>query len=131
MKIFIEAVGGVILICPLVALMLTFIICRKMRIKKIYAVGFAADVTTFILFFSVPLAFYSIWEKSLFLSIVIVALLIAISFTYIDWRTKKEIDVPILLKKVWRVYFILLSAMYLGAWVIGLSVNIMEYLAAP
>ncbi|MFF5993212.1 DUF3397 domain-containing protein [Lysinibacillus sp. KU-BSD001] len=131
MKIFIEAVGGIILICPLVALILTFIICRKMRIKKIYAVGFAADVTTFILFFSVPLAFYSIWEKSLFLSIVIVALLIAISFTYIDWRTKKEIDVPILLKKIWRVYFILLSAMYLGAWVIGLSVNIMEYLAAP
>ncbi|WP_431029385.1 DUF3397 domain-containing protein [Lysinibacillus sp. LZ02] len=131
MKTFIEAVGGVILICPLVALILTFIICRKMRIKKVHAVGFAADVTTFILFFSVPLAFYSIWEKSLFLSIVIVALLIAISFTYVDWRTKKEIDVPILLKKIWRVYFILLSAMYLGAWVIGLSVNIMEYLAAP
>ena len=105
-------------------------ICRKLRIKKTYAFGFGADVTTFILFFSVPLAIHSIWEVSLFLLIIIVALLIALGFTYVDWRTKKEIDVPVLLKKIWRVYFILLSVMYLGTWLIGLSLNVMEYLRA-
>ena len=105
-------------------------ICRKLRIKKKYAFGFGADVTTFILFFSVPLVIHSIWEVSLFLLIIIVALLIALGFTYVDWRTKKEIDVPVLFKKIWRVYFILLSVMYLGTWLIGLSLNVMEYLMA-
>ena len=130
MKTFIEIIGGVILLCPLIVLLLTFMICRKLRIKKKYAFGFGADVTTFILFFSVPLAIHSIWEVSLFLLIIIVALLIALGFTYVDWRTKKEIDVPVLLKKIWRVYFILLSMMYLGTWLIGLSLNVMEYLMA-
>jgi len=129
-KTFIEIIGGVILLCPLIVLLLTFMICRKLRIKKKYAFGFGADVTTFILFFSVPLAIHSIWEVSLFLLIIIVALLIALGFTYVDWRTKKEIDVPVLLKKIWRVYFILLSVMYLGTWLIGLSLNVMEYLMA-
>ena len=87
-------------------------------------------MTTFILFFSVPLVIHSIWEVSLFLLIIIVALLIALGFTYVDWRTKKEIDVPVLFKKIWRVYFILLSVMYLGTWLIGLSLNVMEYLMA-
>lgn len=128
MKTFIEIVGGAILICPLIALVLTYIICRKMRIKKMYAVGFSADVTTFILFFSVPLAFKSIWGMSFSLYIIIIALLIAITLTYIDWRTKKEIDVPLLLKKIWRIYFILLSILYISAWLIGLSLNIVEYL---
>lgn len=128
MKTFIEIVGGAILICPLIALILTYIICRRMRIKKMYAVGFAADVTTFVLFFSVPLAFKSIWGMSFSLYIIIIALLIAITLTYIDWRTKKEIDVPLLLKKIWRIYFILLSILYISAWLIGLSLNIVEYL---
>ena len=130
MKTFIEIIGGVILLCPLIVLLLTFMICKKLRIKKKYAFGFGADVTTFILFFSVPLAIHSIWEVSLFLLIIIVALLIALGFTYVDWRTKKEIDVPVLFKKIWRVYFILLSVMYLGTWLIGLSLNVMEYLMA-
>ena len=128
MKTFIEIIGGVILFCPLIVLLLTFIICRKLRIKKTYAFGFGADVTTFILFFSVPLTIHSIWGTSLFLPIVIVALLIALAFTYVDWRTKKEIDVLVLLKKIWRVYFIVLSIMYLGTWLIGLSLNVMEHL---
>ncbi len=128
MKVFIEIVGGAILICPLIALVLTYIICRKMRVKKMYAIGFAADVTTFILFFSVPLAFKSIWGTSFSLHIVIIALLIALVLTFLDWRTKKEIDVPLLLKKIWRIYFILLSVLYISAWIIGLTVNIVDYL---
>ena len=131
MKTFIEIVGGVILLCPLIVLLLTFMICRKLRIKKTYAFGFGADVTTFVLFFSVPLAIHSVWGASLFLPIIIVALLIALGFTYVDWRTKKEINVPVLLKKIWRVYFILLSVLYLSTWLIGLSLNVMEHLMAP
>ena len=131
MKTFVEIVGGIILLCPLIALLVTFIICRKLRIQKKYAFGFGVDVTTFILFFSVPLAMHSIWGTSYFLPIIIIALLIALGFTYVDWRTKKEIDVPILLKKIWRVYFILLSVMYLGTWLIGLSLNVMEHMMAP
>ena len=130
MKTFIEIIGGVILLCPLIVLLLTFIICRKLRIKKTYAFGFGADVTTLILFFSVPLTIHSIWGTSLFLPIVIVALLIALAFTYVDWRTKKEIDVLVLFKKIWRVYFIVLSIMYLGTWLIGLSLNVIEHLMA-
>ena len=128
MKAFIEIVGGAILICPLIALVLVYMISRKMRMKKMHAVGFAADITTFILFFSVPLAFKSIWGASFSYHLIIVALLIALGLTFLDWRTKKEIDVPVLLKKIWRIYFIMLSILYITSWVVGLVLNIIEYL---
>ncbi|MEO4053626.1 DUF3397 domain-containing protein [Solibacillus sp. CAU 1738] len=120
---------AIIIIFPLIALIITYFICKKMKISNVKSVGFAADVATFLLFFSVPLAVNSIWDISIVLPLIMIAVFIAIAFTYMDWRTKKEIEVMQLLKKIWRVYFILLSAIYFFLWVAGLVLNIMEFVS--
>ncbi|WP_042471673.1 DUF3397 domain-containing protein [Bacillus ndiopicus] len=119
----------VIIICPLVALVITYFICRKFRLSNSKAFGFAADVATLLLFFSVPMAVASIWDISIVIPLIIIAIFIAITFTYIDWRTKKEIAVPQLLKKIWRVYFILLSVSYFFICIAGLTLNVLEYVS--
>ncbi len=96
--------------------------------KNSKAFGFAADVTTLVLFFSVPLSMSSLWGKNFSVFVFIIAILIAIIFTYIDWRTKKEIEVLPLFKKVWRLYFILLTFCYMIIWIIGLVQSIMAYI---
>lgn len=106
---------------------ITYGICRKRTKNKAKSIGYAADVTTFILFFSVPLSIVSLWEMNNEVSVFIIAIFIAIIFTYIDWRTKKEIEIYPLLKKIWRMYFILLTIAYLIIWIVGVIQSIIEY----
>lgn len=96
---FLAFLIAIIIICPLIALIITYFICRKLRFSNVKAFGLAADIATLLLFFSVPIAVASIWSVSIVIPLIIIAIFIAITFTYIDWRTKKEIVVPQLLKK--------------------------------
>jgi hypothetical protein len=117
-----------IVLCPIIAFFVTYVICRKFQLDKYKAIAFAADVTTGILFFSISIAIKGLWEFSVFIPIVVTALVIAILFTYIDWRTKKEIEIKPLLKKIWRVYFIILSVSYFLVWIIGLTHSIIIFM---
>ena len=63
----------------------------------------------------------------MFIPVILVAVVLATIFTYVDWRTKKEIEVMPLLKKLWRVYFILLGTLYFVVWVAGLTYSIIAY----
>ena len=95
--------------------------------SKVKSFGMASDATTIVLFFSVPLSISSLWEKNFNIIILIIAIVIAIIFTYIDWRTKKEIEVFRLIKKTWRLYFILLTIAFAAIWIVGLIQSIIEY----
>lgn len=129
MKIL-QFVFAIIIICPIIALFITYFICRKLKLNNVKSFGYSADVVTLLLFFSVPIAVSSIWDISIIIPVIIIAIFIAIAFTYSDWRTKKEIDVMQLLKKIWRVYFIILSTVYLFIWVAGLVLNVMKFVSA-
>lgn len=126
--IFLSLIAGVVF-CPIIALIGVYVICRKCTLNHVKSFGFAADVTTAILFITVPLAVHSLWGVAVFFPTILLALVIAIVFTYIDWRTTKEIEVMPLLKKIWRIYFILLSTSYFIVWIAGLTQNIIEYVA--
>lgn len=130
MILFLQFIVAVIILCPLLAFLIVFVSCRKIRIEQHMAIGLAADVTTVILFFSVPIAIQALWELSLFIPIYLVALLVALVFTYIDWKKKKEIQVMQLLKRIWRAYFLLLGMVYFFVWVIGLVHSVTMYLMA-
>lgn len=115
---------------PIVLFTITFFICKKLKKSRVKCFGHAADVTTFVLFFSVSLSISSLWNMSLSIIVFVIALIIAIIFTYLEWRTKKEIEVPSLLKKIWRVLFIYLTISYIVVWVIGLVQSIIEYVTS-
>ncbi|KOS69867.1 hypothetical protein AEA09_14040 [Lysinibacillus contaminans] len=114
--------------CPVLIFVLVFFIGRKIKIKGTHAFGAASDVTTFFLFFSVPLAIGAVWQVNVGVFVVIVAVFMAMIFTYVDWRTKKEIEVKALLRKIWRFLFLLLSAAYIIICVVGIIQSLVEYL---
>ncbi|SOB92359.1 uncharacterized protein DUF3397 [Ureibacillus xyleni] len=127
MKIILQYVVSTVILFPIILFLITYFICLKRKITKSKAFGFSADVTTFVLFFSVPLSLTSLWGMNLNVFIFSIAIIIAIIFTYIDWRSKKEIEVLPLFKKVWRLYFILLTICYFLVWIVGLVQSIVKY----
>ena len=127
MKIVFQYVISTIILFPIILFFITYFICRKRKKNKAKAIGYSSDCTTFILFFSVPLSIKSLWEVNLGILIISIAIIIAMIFTYIDWKTKKEIEVLPLFKKVWRLYFIILTICYFIIWIVGLVQSIINY----
>ena len=117
-----------IIICPITILIMLFIVLSKLKIKKIYAFGFAADLTTLLLFVTVPLIVKSIWGINIFIWIVIGAIVIAIIYTYIEWRKSKEIYISQILRRIWRMYFILLIGLYFVLLITGMVVYIVRFM---
>ncbi|MBD8025870.1 DUF3397 family protein [Ureibacillus sp. Re31] len=126
MKIMIQYIVSTIIFFPIILFFITYVIWRKRKKTNIQSIGTAADVTTFVLFFSVPLSIASLWGENYSGIVFIVAIFIAIIFTYIDWRTKKEIKILSLFKKIWRLFFILLTISYIVIWFVGLIQSIMN-----
>ncbi|MFC7685517.1 DUF3397 family protein [Ureibacillus sp. GCM10028918] len=127
MKIIIQYLVSIIIFFPIILFFIAYVLSRKRKKSKAKSFGVASDVTTIVLFFSVPLSISSLWEKNYNVFVFVIAIVIAIIFTYIDWRTKKEIEVLRLLKKTWRLYFILLTIAFLIIWIVGLIQSIIEY----
>lgn len=128
MKDFLHIVISVIIFCPILLFIIVYLIGRKVKIRGTHAFGAASDVTTFCLFFSVPLAIGVLWSVNVGVLLVMLALTMAMIFTYIDWRTKKEIEVKPLLKKIWRFQFLVLSTAYVVICVVGIIQSVIEYL---
>ncbi len=116
-----------IIIFPILLLLFIYFICRKKKKSEVKSFGLAADVTTFVLFLSVPLFISSLWNINLSVWIISAAIIIAIIFTYIDWKSKKEIEILPLVKKVWRFYFIVLMVAYILIWFVGMLHKIITY----
>lgn len=125
---FVQFLLALLIICPILAFIIVLFVCRRLRMVKHKAIGLAADVTTCILFLSIPIAVRGLWELSIFIPTVMFALVVAIIFTYIEWRTKKEIEVKPLLRKIWRIYFLLLSIVYCIIWAVGLTHSIFLFM---
>jgi len=128
LKDFLHIVISVIIFCPILLFIIVYLIGRKVKIRGTHAFGAASDVTTFCLFFSVPLAIGVLWSVNVGVLLVMLALTMAMIFTYIDWRTKKEIEVKPLLKKIWRFQFLVLSTAYVVICVVGIIQSVIEYL---
>lgn len=96
--------------------------------NKYKAIGLAADITTFLLLFSIPIALQAVWNIGILMPMLIVVLVIAIVFTYVDWRTKKELEVKPLMKKIWRFYFLLFSITYFIIWIVGITHSVMMFM---
>lgn len=125
---FLQLIVAVLLFCPFTVLLLVYVIGKKMKLSSVQAFGYGADLTTAILFLSVSLAIKSVWQLSVFLWIIIAAAMIAILFTYRDWRTKKEIEVLPLLRRIWRFYFIVLVFLYIIIVMVGITFSVLDYM---
>lgn len=128
MKDILHIVISVIIFCPILLFVIVYAVSRKVNIRGTHAFGAASDVTTFWLFFSVPLAIGALWGVNVGALLVMLAIVLAIVFTYVDWRTKKEIEVRPLLRKIWRFLFLVLSTAYLLICLVGMIQSVVGYL---
>ncbi len=89
------------------------------KIKNM-TIGHAADVTTVLLLFSVPLALEALTGMKLGFALFSLLVVIAMYRTYDVWRNEKEIAIGKLLRNIWRIYFIVLSILYVLTLIIGM-----------
>lgn len=125
---WLKMVISAVIICPFIILFILFVVLSKFKLKKVHAFGYAADVTTILLFVSVPLIVKSVWEVDVFIWMMIAAILVAIVYTYVEWRKSKEIYIPQVLKRIWRMYFILLIVLYVALIIIGMIIYIIRFM---
>ena len=112
------AIGALLIIAPIFLFIFIILLARKRLGYR--SIGLAADVTTLLLFFSVPAAAAAIWQVNTMLITYSAALVIAIILLIIEWKRSKEIEIPKLARKIWRVYFLALSLAYFLICVAGL-----------
>ena len=118
---------AIFLFFPFFFTIISLFVLKKIGLSKPKAFGVAADLTTPFFVIALPIIAKSIWGWSFSTILLGVLLIVAIIFTYFEWRTQKEIDIPLLLKKIWRSYFLLLSILYIVLMIVGLVYWIINY----
>lgn len=124
----IQNIVSVALFLPYLVFFIVLFIALKSNRKPVRALGIAADVTTFVLFFAVPIAVEALFDVKTMIYILCIALVLSMFMTYQEWTNKKEIELLPLLRKIWRFLFILLSFVYIIVLLSGFIVKLMNYM---
>jgi len=128
-KLLVSYILGILIFIPVTIFILSYFIFRKILKKRAnQSVRLAADITTFFLFFSVTISIATLWGTRLSLIAIAISLLIAIIMTYQDWKTKKEMKIITLLRKIWRVQFLYLVLVYNAVWLVGIVQSILFFI---
>ncbi|MCJ1907154.1 DUF3397 family protein [Planococcus ruber] len=118
-------IGAVLIFAPFIAFLLVVLIARKKM--KYQSIGLAADLTTFLLFFSVPVSIKAIWQIDITALVYLIAILIAIVLLVIEWRQTKEIEILRYIRQTWRMYFVLLALAYSSIWAVGIVLSLLHF----
>lgn len=94
------------------------------RIGKKPTVKRIADLTTPFLFLSIYFTAYAIFGDGVGFTIAIASIVIALFFTIYEYRRVKDFQIVDLLRKVWRLFFILLMIAYFLLILIGIGLAI-------
>ncbi|WP_230321366.1 DUF3397 family protein [Planococcus salinarum] len=125
MMAFLQIFGAILIFAPFLVFIFLLLLSRKKLKRK--AIGFSADLTTFLLFISVPVSVEALWEVEIAFALLGTALLIALLLLVIEWKKTKEIDVLKYIRKTWRLYFLLLAMGYILIWVTGLALTVISF----
>ena len=84
----IHNIGAIFIFAPFLAFILLILLTRK-KLKR-RAIGLSADVTTFLLFISVPVSMKALWDIDISFAVSVTAIIIAIisvSYTHLTLPT--------------------------------------------
>jgi len=118
---------AIFLLFPFFLTVISIALLKKMGFSSTKALGISSDLTTPFFIIAIPIIVKSIWEWSIAAILISILLVIAIIFTFIEWRSQKEIIIPLLLKKIWRSYFLILSILYIVLMIAGFVYWIIHY----
>ncbi|MBE1553565.1 DUF3397 family protein [Sporosarcina limicola] len=118
---------GIIILCPFIVTISFLILMRIRGQAPASVIGLAADVTTPLLFISVSIVAYTIFGEGTVVYIAGIAIMIAIIYTIVERIKVKEFRIVRMLRKTWRIYFLILSVSYLLLLLGGVLLKIIEY----
>lgn len=120
------ALGAVFIFAPVTAFILVVLFARKRMGYR--SIGLAADLTTFLLFFSIPVSIGALWNFDASFISYSAAIVIAIAMLINEWKKTKEIEILKLGRKTWRLYFLLFSIAHSAIWIVGISLALNDFL---
>ncbi len=120
------SLGALFIFAPATAFILIVLFARKRMGYR--SIGLAADLTTVLLFFSVPVAIGALWNFDAKLISYTAVIIIAIVMLVNEWKKSKEIELVKLGRKTWRLYFLIFSVAYSVIWIAGIAFALTEYL---
>lgn len=118
---------GVLIVFPFLVTFLVFIFLRKKGRAPSKDMGVAADITTPFLFIAVYIISLTIFDISAGFYIAIFAIIIPIIFAIIERMRKKDFRVGLILRRSWRLFFLILTAVYFVLLIAGVVLKIVEY----
>jgi hypothetical protein len=127
MSNFFQTILSFLLVFPIVIFIVVFFVSRKLTRKTTKAFGHAADLTTMMLFFAVPVAIQSLFQIEIVGFLVGMALIISVILTFFEWKSQKEIELIPLIRKIWRFLFLILSVTYFIVWCLGFVFKVLEF----
>ena len=127
MSNFFQTILSFLLVFPIVIFIVVFFVSRKLTSKTTKAFGHAADLTTMMLFFAVPVAIQSLFQIETVGFMVGMALIISVILTFFEWKSQKEIELIPLIRKIWRFLFLVLSVTYFIVWCLGFVFKVLEF----
>lgn len=104
---------------PWVIFILVMLVMKLIK-KGHRAFGAAADITTFLLLFSIPQLTKQFFDVDLGVLTWIVVIVLLMVMTTIEWRMKEELKILGVVKRTWRIVFLLYSLIYIVLWVVQL-----------
>ena len=127
MSNFFQTILSFLLVFPIVIFIVVFFVSSKLTRKTTKAFGHAADLTTMMLFFAVPVAVQSLFQIETVGFMVGMALIISFILTFFEWKSQKEIELIPLIRKIWRFLFLVLSVTYFIVWCLGFVFKVLEF----
>lgn len=122
-----QTIISFLLVFPIVIFIVVFLVSSKISRKTTKAFGHAADITTLVLFFAVPIAIQSLFQIETVGFLIGIALIISVILTFLEWKSQKEIELISLVRKIWRFLFLILSVTYFVVWCLGFVLKVIEF----
>lgn len=125
----IQTFVSVLIVFPVVVFIAVWLIAKLVGMKKRRRTGLAADITTIVLFFAVAMVADRLNIPQPITNLLIFLLVIGIIFIALQWKRKRDVKHLVILRILWRIYFLVLSTLYFLGWVIGIFRSIAEYVS--
>ncbi|MET3575865.1 DUF3397 family protein [Bhargavaea ullalensis] len=126
---FLFAAAGFLLAFPPILFMVLFIVFTRLQKDPAKGLSRAADVTTLFLLPAVPIVVRTFAGIKIGFPFAIAVTLLALAMTWRERRTQTELEIIPLLRKIWRVLFLLCALLYGMLMIAGTGWSVWEYTA--
>ncbi|MBP3041443.1 DUF3397 domain-containing protein [Bacillaceae bacterium Marseille-Q3522] len=111
---------SIIVIFPFLGSIFVYLLSKLLTKKQSFSIKFTLDVTAFLLIVSVHFLIKTIWDKSLFIYLVISIVCLFGLLFFINLRVKKNTPFIRILRRGWRIVLLVYFTVYIFLLIFGL-----------